>query len=260
MLTNDSAGEPYLLLKLTMLYTSVEKVHNLCGHRNACVEGKLLMDHPHEPTWIPYSPPSPSPLHRLLRRYGFAGALVLFAGLIFGGLVLGSSKYASQQPPAGAFRPAGPPLTGQKEVERPFAGDATLTVATEPGAAVVQIDRQIVGRAPLRGRVVPAGVHLLTVLKEGYAPMDSVIILRTGAHPHLSITLQPLPGYTPGADPSARAAAHRPRRFPLKIEPLAPHIEQGWPTSDSARAAHFDRAVERALKRRPAPTDAPLGW
>lgn len=215
------------------------------------------MDHPHEPTWIPYAPPPSSTLRALLRRYGFAVALVLFAGLLLGGLVLGSSEYTAR-PPSGARNAGASPLSARPETYQPYAGEATLSVATEPAGAVVRVDRRVVGRAPLNGQVIPAGVHLLTVLKEGYVPMDSVIVLRTDAHPRVTVILQPLPGYTPEKDdPPSRSV--RPR-VPRKAAPQAPHLQQGWLASDSTRRAHLRRSVERALNRRPAPADTPLGW
>ncbi|HET6567338.1 MAG TPA: PEGA domain-containing protein [Rhodothermales bacterium] len=67
-----------------------------------------------------------------------------------------------------------------------------LSVDTDPSGAVVFLDYDSVGTTPLRGHLLKPGVYVLSVRRERYAPLDTVVFVdQGGASSVVSISLHP---------------------------------------------------------------------
>lgn len=95
-----------------------------------------------------------------------------------------------------------PPSTSEYDSD---ASASDLYVDTSPSGAVVLLDGDSVGVTPLEGRAVAAGVYVLEIRKERYAPVDSVVfVLENEPAPYLFVVLDPL---SPGAGEDRRFAS-----------------------------------------------------
>ncbi len=160
-----------------------------------------------EPKWVPYPPPPQGRLERaqfVLRRYGFVIACALFAlalGVLFFPPLDGTWPARNAAPPdavspgasasAGEYAQRGEGAGGLQHLSlNPYDGRGTLAVTTEPAGATVLINSVPVGDTPLREHTLAAGAHVLSVQKEGYRSVDSVVVLRRDRPRVFSITLR----------------------------------------------------------------------
>ncbi len=70
---------------------------------------------------------------------------------------------------------------------------AMLRVVTVPVAATVAVDGRVVGETPIAARVLPIGVHEVTVSKEGYSPVTKQVEADPGQPVELTLTLTEAP-------------------------------------------------------------------
>ena len=154
------------------------------------------MEDPREhrrPLWIPPEPPPRPTGWRLIpyaaRRYGFAGVLVLVVAVL--AAVLYWNRGPSPPPalpPLESVDAASSPRTASPTAS-PFAGTARLTVQSEPPGASVWLTGDLLGRTPIVGDSVAAGVYVLSVRHDGYYRTDTVAVLRRGDAPTLRFQL-----------------------------------------------------------------------
>ncbi len=76
-------------------------------------------------------------------------------------------------------------------------GPAALRLATDPAGAIVTIDGEVVGEAPLERPIVP-GKHLIRVSEEGYISIEREVTFVEGVNEDLSFKLEKLPSRLPG--------------------------------------------------------------
>lgn len=74
----------------------------------------------------------------------------------------------------------------------PGRSTSILTVDTAPGGAVVLLDEDTLGTTPLRGQAVETGVYFVSIRKENYASVDTVLIVHEDdSLPQLFFALDP---------------------------------------------------------------------
>ncbi len=158
------------------------------------------------PLWVPYHAPPPvgwrARAASWVRRYGFAVLLVAFAGALAALLLRspgGQGGGAAPGDVAGGSQGAVPSATGA------LSGTALISVETQPAGATVFVDGEPVGVTPLRQQAVPAGVHMISVQKNRYAPIDTLVTLRNDAVPAFVLSLTPQP-QQPSGEGAALAA------------------------------------------------------
>lgn len=181
---------------------------------------------------FPYPPPSPPrPPGRLdarMRAYGLAGlgaALLLAvagAALWMGGARQGEALTPEQQArlelwsrlPARSAPPPSAPLTG-------------LSVVSLPPGAAVRVESDPVGETPVLSHRVGAGVYVVSLSKEGYAPFDTLVFVGEGEVRLLFVELRPegvraAPTATPIAAAPIAATPERPPERTLERTPEPP--------------------------------------
>ena len=155
-------------------------------------------------------------LRALADRYGFPLAVgVLVLGLL-GALVLFSSPVAPEEKLDAEALAALAAVHEAKEAARETATPAattTLSVQTEPAGAVVLLDQSPVGVTPLDRRALPAGVYALSVQSEGYAPLDTIVVLRGDEPADFALALRRQTAY---AEPAR--TSEPPRHVPTPSE------------------------------------------
>ncbi len=148
------------------------------------------------PVPVPQPPRIPPPL-----LFGLILAVVLGAG----GVLLFSSHAPSEELTAEKLVAL---VHEQEEATRANAatvaasrtGSAVLSVETDPAGAEVVIDGTAAGESPVRRDRLPAQWYVLSIRKDGYQPVDSLVHLGSGQRMSLSVTLTP-------SDPLAAALA-----------------------------------------------------
>lgn len=145
------------------------------------------------PLWVPYeAPPPPGWRGRgalLIRRYGFAVVLAAFAAAL--AALLLDMPAVPEHRGAVVFENAAPGSADGATAAGAFAGTAFVSVDTRPSGATVFVGGEAVGMTPLRRFAVPAGVHMISVQKEGHAPVDTLVTLRSEAVPTFRLALLP---------------------------------------------------------------------
>ena len=76
-------------------------------------------------------------------------------------------------------------------------GPAALKLATDPAGAIVTIDGEVVGEAPLERPIVP-GKHLIRVSEEGFISIEREVTFVEGVSEDLTFKLEKLPSRLPG--------------------------------------------------------------
>ncbi|MEZ4448728.1 MAG: PEGA domain-containing protein [Nannocystaceae bacterium] len=76
-------------------------------------------------------------------------------------------------------------------------GPATLVLRSEPEGAVVLIDGNLFGTAPVDQPITP-GKHLVRVSQDGYIPIEREVTFVEGVREELTITLEKVPSALPG--------------------------------------------------------------
>ncbi|MEZ4380409.1 MAG: PEGA domain-containing protein [Nannocystaceae bacterium] len=85
---------------------------------------------------------------------------------------------------------------GQK-LEALSKGPATLVLRATPEGAVVMVDGELVGTAPIE-TPIPPGKHVIRVSQEGFIPSEREITFVEGVQEDLSIALEKMPSALPG--------------------------------------------------------------
>lgn len=83
------------------------------------------------------------------------------------------------------------------KLESMAKGPATLVLRAEPEGAVVLIDGELFGAAPVDKPITP-GKHVVRVSQDGYIPIEREITFVEGVREELSITLEKVPSSLPG--------------------------------------------------------------
>ena len=151
---------------------------------------------PRGPQWAPYVPPQRSfqaRLRQAVRRYAFPAALLLSLAVVVGVLIFYTPLRATWWSGADQAAPAAadPPPAASPD---PFAGETVFSVASQPAGAAVVLGTDTLGRTPLEPRAARAGAYVLSVYKEGYAVLDSVVFLRSDQPLALHLRLTPEEG------------------------------------------------------------------
>ncbi len=76
-------------------------------------------------------------------------------------------------------------------------GPATLSLTAMPEGAVVLVDGELLGTAPLE-TPIPPGKHTIRVSQEGFIPSERVITFVEGVQEDLNIELEKMPNALPG--------------------------------------------------------------
>lgn len=163
-------------------------------------------DGPPSPKWIPYDPAPQTTQERIglaFRRYGFAAACSLFAALLGLVWVNGGGDLSDGEVQLDVVPGMGETSAATTSA-RARAG-STVDVLTRPRGAIVQIDSETAGATPLRRYQLPSGAHIVTIKKEGYQPVDSVVMVRQGEPVILSISLRAQADGERGGEGPARA-------------------------------------------------------
>ena len=149
---------------------------------------------PRQPQWVSYAPPRRSLQARLkqgARRYAFPAALLLSLAVVVGVLLfyapLRVMWWGGTNQPAPATA-ADPPSATSPD---PYAGETAFSVASQPAGAEVVLGTDTLGMTPLEQRATRAGAYVLSVSKDGYAAVDSVIFLRSDQPLALHLRLAP---------------------------------------------------------------------
>lgn len=83
------------------------------------------------------------------------------------------------------------------KLESMAKGPATLVLKAEPSGAVITLDGELLGTAPLE-RPIPPGKHVLRVSQDGYIPTEREVTFVEGVREELSFTLERMPSALPG--------------------------------------------------------------
>ena len=155
------------------------------------------------PPWAPPSPDRGQQIWAAVQRYSFpAVVLLLIAGL-------GAAWYWQSNAPTPAEqeeariqaaieayqsgqRPAtqgGPDPLGMRSSSDDGKG-GTITVRSRPAQATVRVDDDSVGVTPLTSYALDSGVYFITVERSGYAPADTLLIVRGGNAPSFTAVLE----------------------------------------------------------------------
>lgn len=213
-----------------------------------------------DPLWVPYSPP-PSEGERggvaaAVRKYGFAALILTAVTGLVGALLWFALEMGGPGQEASARDAAAPAQPDEQAAENnPYAGTATLSVTSSPAGATVLMGGDALGTTPLTDRVVPAGVHFVTVTKEEYGTVDSVLVVRSDQVNALSVTLR-------AAGPSAGAAAgvaegEGPAEGAADSASAAATAARGaTPEADAASEAAGEAPTEAAEPAEAEPTEA----
>ncbi|MCA9634853.1 MAG: PEGA domain-containing protein [Myxococcales bacterium] len=76
-------------------------------------------------------------------------------------------------------------------------GPASLVLTSEPEGAVVMVDGELIGTAPL-DQPIPPGKHILRISQDGYIPVEREVTFVEGVREELSISLEKMPSALPG--------------------------------------------------------------
>jgi hypothetical protein len=83
-------------------------------------------------------------------------------------------------------------LAAETETEGPSAPpeeQAELSVKTDPPGAVVAVDSKYVGTSPANGLGLPAGEYSVGVYLDGYVPLESAVVLKSGETTEMEFVL-----------------------------------------------------------------------
>lgn len=206
----------------------------------------------HRLQWVPYSMPPPQTwaerARLFARRYSFAIALgfslVVLASVLWMAVPanpFGADARADQMrtPPAAVQREENPLFAN----DNPYAGNAVLSVESRPSGATVMLGGDTLGLTPLREQSVPAGVHLVSVYKEGHTALDSVLLLRKDRAAAMQVAL------AAGDQPPRRAAPDGSSSGTSRMFAAALRRGDDLFMQDRYAAAH--QAYQQALRLRP---------
>lgn len=98
------------------------------------------------------------------------------------------------------------PLLATAAADPPSSRAAFLSVATEPTDAEVLLYGESIGRTPVEQHELEADLYVMTVLKAGYQPVDTLINLAEGERLQLRFRLVPLTDSPPAAQPPSVAS------------------------------------------------------
>lgn len=152
--------------------------------------------------WTPYTPPPPDGSERIgvaVRRYSFP-VLVLLIVVGLGAALYweftrdaADAEEARIQAAIEAYQSGGT-LAGDDPLGRwsgaGAEGGGTITVRSRPSQATVRVDDDSVGVTPLTGHALAPGVYFVRVEREGYVPVDTLLIVRAEKTPSFTAVLQ----------------------------------------------------------------------
>lgn len=110
-----------------------------------------------------------------LARYAFLFLMIFFVLLVVAAMAFLPSLRGDDVPPPKLQQTGGPQQNDAAIPIVPPTGLTLLNVATNPPGALVQIDIDSVGMTPLYRREVERKVHLLSIVKPGYARIDTIL-------------------------------------------------------------------------------------
>lgn len=181
--------------------------------------GPVLGD---QPVWVPPPTSRLADIAGRVRYFGFGIVIAALLAVLPIALLLAPSTETAQldEDAIAAYLTAGQETPGPSASiasTRPSASGTSgirFTIDSTPGGASVRVDNQTVGVTPLIGHRLKAGVYVLSIRKDGYAPLDTVLFVDEQANNSvLSLSLRPA-GW---ARSEASASAARPR-----VNPAAP--------------------------------------
>lgn len=226
------------------------------------------------PIWVP--PPS-SRTDEILGRIKYFGFAVLIAALLVAlpvALLLTQASETSELDDEALtgllasgvdFDEPSDYSPGHVPVLKP--GGVSLTVDSTPDGAVVLVDYDSIGVTPLIGHRLNRGVYVLSMRKEGYAPLDTVLFVdeHTAAAPVLSISLRQVERTNSGtATPEARSIVSaervaRPREQVEQRTLRAQEAESGAERADQlSRRARAEQADQRETSQETADRTEPV--
>lgn len=168
-------------------------------------ENRATASQPPKPVWIRYEPEPQNGRERFqlwILRHGFLVA----SGLV--GLLVALALYFVPGPPGellaeelSAFAEqssSGTPSSSEASADAssPFGeqrlrANGSLWITSWPARATVLIDEEPVGQTPLRRHALSAGAHDLSLRKEGYHALDTVVVVRGSGSDVLRLVLRP---------------------------------------------------------------------
>lgn len=196
----------------------------------------------HPPQWVPYTPPSPDGWDRvrlLVRRISFPFLVLLFLGVVAGGIYWGLYADIPSTPSHVSVVPEAP---GPQAIK----GPARLTVRSVPEGASVRVNGDSIGATPVANRVLDAGVYMLSVRSEGYFRADTVVVLGAGTRASVRVSLRP----RPGTEAASREAAPTPQASQRSPRPVS---------SSRAERPLPETAVPAPAVATPVPTKPKVG-
>ncbi len=199
------------------------------------------MKRPDPVGWIPHAHQADDDRHTLSLHGSAARYAVAFGCLVVALAVAALVAFGPDHPDARAtpaVEEAPAPLS-----EGPYRGTAQVSVVTRPAGAVVMLDSDTLGTTPLVDRAWPAGARFLSVRKQGYAPLDSVVLLRGDRPSTLRLTLEHRAGYDALGLAATRRAAEPEALSPVpvpraerEVRPALPEIAAPEATAPEAAA------------------------
>jgi len=159
-------------------------------------------------------------------------------------------RYAEMLPP-------GRRQAFQNKLEKLRVGSpCLLSIASQPGGAVVRVDGVNRGMTPLEGSPlqirVPGGSHEVSLSLADHEPTSRRIEAEFGEAQALGFALRPIPGPAPASQPQAEQLASRTARAP---EPHTRAVEQAR-LARSTPAIEPPAVVQHATTPAPAPAPA----
>ena len=223
-------------------------------HKVESEEKRLPLEEEHpsrEPQWVPYAPPQrgfQARLRQAIRRYAFPAALLLsllvVAGVLFFYAPLRAMRGGNADQAAPSRAAADPPSATSPD---PYAGETVFSVASRPAGAEVVLGTDTLGRTPLEQRAARAGAYVLSVYKEGYAALDSVVFLRSDQPLALHLRLTP-EASAPEEEAPGEGATASPQRAErsVAIEDSSTGAEEGEAADARSADARSSAAQRRA--------------
>ncbi len=150
------------------------------------VHDKPVTDASSTPQWA--QPPPPGPRGRewlvvIFERFGFLMAIVLTIGILI--VLFINSEMLLSKPDTDSRQGTGT----ARQQSASASESAPLSITTQPSNAAVFVDGEFVGVSPLRELALSTGVHRLSIQKQDYAAIDTVVTL-AGDPAMLRLTLR----------------------------------------------------------------------
>ena len=138
------------------------------------VHDKPVTDASSTPQWA--QPPPPGPRGRewlvvIFERFGFLMAIVLTIGILI--VLFINSEMLLSKPDTDSRQGTGT----ARQQSASASESAPLSITTQPSNAAVFVDGEFVGVSPLRELALSTGVHRLSIQKQDYAAIDTVVTL-----------------------------------------------------------------------------------